>query len=103
MAKKKAKSKPATTASFEESLDQLKQTVSQLENGNLSLSDSLEEGNLITRPFNNTASEDIAEGSRRSSREPSQEDEPDDTEEEEEDDTEEPDSIDDLDDPNSLF
>ena len=27
-----------------------------------------EEGNLVTRPFDNTASEQIAEGSRRSSR-----------------------------------
>ena len=101
MAKKKAKSKKPTTLSFEESLDQLKQTVSQLENGNLSLSDSLEqyeqgiaslkrcyqalneaqqriemlvdldeEGNLVTRQFNNTASQDLAQGSRRSTQTP---------------------------------
>ena len=99
MAKKKSKSKTDSTPPFEESLEQLQQTVAQLEGGNLSLSESLEqyekgvaslklayqalnqaqqriemlvdldeEGNLVTRPFDNTASEQIAEGSRRSSR-----------------------------------
>ena len=98
MAKKKAKKKSPKTPPFEESLESLRQTVSELENGNLTLSESLEkyeqgvaslkqaydalntaqqqiemlvdldeEGNLVTRPFDNTASEDIAQGSRRSS------------------------------------
>ena len=97
--KKKPKKKSTAAPPFEESLEQLQQTVSQLEGGNLSLSDSLEqyekgiaslklayqalndaqqriemlvdldeEGNLVTRPFDNTASDQIAEGSRRSTR-----------------------------------
>ena len=102
MAKKTSKKKTKKSDSvppFEDSLAQLQQTVAQLEGGNLSLSDSLEqyekgiaslklayralndaqqriemlvdldeEGNLVTRPFDNTASDQIAEGSRRSSR-----------------------------------
>ena len=130
MAKKKTKPKKKPTASppFEESLEQLQQTVAQLEGGNLSLSDSLEqyekgiaslklayqalndaqqriemlvdldeEGNLVTRPFDNTASEQIAEGSRRSARSKpaaadDEEIEPDDDEDEE-----------DVDDQDSLF
>lgn len=99
MAKKKTKKKTTSTPTFEDSLEQLQQTVAQLEGGNLSLSDSLEqyekgiaslklayqalneaqqriemlvdldeEGNLVTRPFDNTASEEVAEGSRRSAR-----------------------------------
>ena len=102
MAKKTPKKKTKKTDEappFEDSLEQLQQTVTQLEEGNLSLSDSLEqyekgiaslklayqalnaaqqriellvdldeEGNLVTRPFDNTASDQIAEGSRRSSR-----------------------------------
>lgn len=56
-----------------------------------------EEGNLLTRPFDNTASEQIAEGSRRSSRaQPSPADEYEDDEVETDDDS-------DVDDPNSLF
>ena len=43
MAKKKTKTKPANTAiPFEQSLDELKQVVAELETGNLSLTDSLE-------------------------------------------------------------
>jgi len=102
VAKKTSKKKTGKSTSpppFEESLENLQQTVAQLEGGNLSLSDSLEqyekgiaslklayqalnqvqqriellvdldeEGNLVTRPFDNTASEEIAEGSRRSPR-----------------------------------
>ena len=126
--KKKPKKKSTAAPPFEESLEQLQQTVSQLEGGNLSLSDSLEqyekgiaslklayqalndaqqriemlvdldeEGNLVTRPFDNTASEQIAEGSRRSTRSKptaadDEEIEPDDGEDEE-----------DVDDQESLF
>ena len=121
MAKKPSKKKTDSVPPFEESLAQLQQTVEQLEGGNLSLSDSLEqyekgiaslklayqalndaqqriemlvdldeEGNLVTRPFDNTASDQIAEGSRRSSRSETADDfEPDDDE--------------DVDDPESLF
>lgn len=97
LAKKKAKSKTAKTIPFEESFEQLKQFVSQLEDGNLTLTDSLEtyergvaslkqcyeslnaaqrriellvdldeQGNLITRPFDNTSSTQMTEGTRRS-------------------------------------
>ena len=127
MAKKTSKKKPKKSTAlppFEESLEQLQQTVAQLEGGNLSLSDSLEqyekgiaslklayqalndaqqriemlvdldeEGNLVTRPFDNTASEQIAEGSRRSTRS-----KPADDEEIEPDDEDE-----DVDDQDSLF
>lgn len=86
MAKKKTKAQPAETVSFEESLEQLKDVVAQLEDGNLTLSESLEkyelgvknlkccyqaleqvqkkiellvdideDGNLITRPFDDAA------------------------------------------------
>lgn len=113
-------------------MEQLKQIVAQLENGNLSLSQSLEQyeqgvaslkqcyealnsaqrriellvdldedGNLITRAFDNTASAEMAEGSRRKSRtsksaRPTHDemDEPIDDEDEYEED---------MDDPNSLF
>ncbi len=98
MAKKKAKSKNSKSVSFEQSLEQLQQVVSELENGNLTLTDSLdkyeqgvanlkrcyetlnsaqkrievlvdldEEGNLVTRPFDNTSSMEMTEGVRRSS------------------------------------
>ncbi len=130
MAKKKTKKKTDSVPPFEESLEQLQQTVARLEGGNLSLSESLEqyekgiaslklayqslndaqqriemlvdldeEGNLVTRPFDNTASEEIAEGSRRSSRsEPFTDDQSDDFEPDDDDlDTE------DVDDPDSLF
>jgi len=97
VAKKKAKSKSPKSVSFEQSLEQLKQVVGELENGNLTLTDSLdtyeqgvanlkhcyealnaaqkrievlvdldEEGNLVTRPFDNTASVEMTEGVRRS-------------------------------------
>jgi len=132
LAKKKPKSKSAEPVTFEQSLEQLKQIVAQLENGNLSLSESLEkyeqgvanlkqcyeslnvaqrkiemlvdldeEGNLVTNPFDNTASAQMAEGSRRKSRaNPTYED--DDVDEDDEfDDDEEQDE--DMDDPNSLF
>lgn len=106
MAKKKQKKKP-NAPSFEESLESLRQTVSELENGNLTLSESLEkyelgiaslkqaydalnaaqqriemlvdldeEGNLVTRPFDNTASEEITVGSRRASDSSSAQNEP---------------------------
>ena len=132
MAKKKTKSKPktASTPPFEESLEQLQQTVAQLEGGNLSLSESLEqyekgvaslklayqalnlaqqriemlvdldeEGNLVTRPFDNTASEQIAEGSRRSSRTNPNADQFDDLEEEPDEDLDD----EDVDDSDTLF
>ena len=98
LAKKKAKSKTSPSVSFEQSLEQLQQVVSELENGNLTLTDSLdkyeqgvanlkqcyealnaaqkrievlvdldEDGNLLTRPFDNTSSIEITEGVRRSS------------------------------------
>ena len=100
MAKKKAKSKTKKSVSFEQSLEQLQEVVSELENGNLSLTDSLdkyeqgvanlkqcyealnsaqkrievlvdldEEGNLVTRPFDNTSSMEMTEGVRRSTSE----------------------------------
>lgn len=124
MAKKTSIEKTDSAPPFEDSLAQLQQTVEQLEGGNLSLSDSLEqyekgiaslklayqalndaqqriemlvdldeEGNLVTRPFDNTASDQIAEGSRRSSRS-----EPAATS-----DDFEPDEDEDVDDPESLF
>lgn len=129
MAKKTSKKKTGKSTPpppFEESLENLQQTVAQLEGGNLSLSDSLEqyekgiaslklayqalnqaqqriellvdldqEGNLVTRPFDNTASEEIAEGSRRSARS-------DPAKFGSEEHNIEPDD-DDVDDPNSLF
>ncbi|MDG1872708.1 MAG: exodeoxyribonuclease VII small subunit [Mariniblastus sp.] len=133
---KPAKPKPAQPSlSFEEALEQLRQTVSQLENGNQTLSESLEsyeegvaslklcyqtlndvqqriemlveldeEGNLITRPFDNTASEELARGSRRSTRRSNVSSEtltdPEEAEEDGEDDAEEHEG---ADDPNSLF
>jgi exodeoxyribonuclease VII small subunit len=100
LAKKKAKSKTKKSVSFEQSLEQLQEVVSELENGNLSLTDSLdkyeqgvanlkqcyealnsaqkrievlvdldEEGNLVTRPFDNTSSMEMTEGVRRSTSE----------------------------------
>ncbi len=42
MSKKKPKSRPQTSVSFEESFDKLKNIVDQLEDGNLTLSESLE-------------------------------------------------------------
>ena len=129
--KKQSATKTTAVPPFEESLQQLQQTVAQLEGGNLSLSDSLEqyekgiaslklayqalndaqqrietlvdldeEGNLITRPFENTASEQIAEGSRRSTRSnPANVDSNDDDIEPDDDDEYE----EDVDDLNSLF
>lgn len=140
MAKKKSKTKAASPVSFEASLEQLRQIVGQLENGNLTLSDSLqqyekgvaslkqcydalnaaqrkiemlvdldEDGNMITRPFDNTASADLAEGSRRSSRAGTNSttiDKYKDIEDEEIEDVHEEledDDFEDMDDPNSLF
>lgn len=99
LAKKKTNSKTEKALTFEESLEQLRDVVGQLENGNLTLSDSLEkyeqgvaslkscyealnqaqrriellvdldeEGNLVTRPFDDTASDQVTEGTRRSAR-----------------------------------
>jgi exodeoxyribonuclease VII small subunit len=129
LAKKRSKSKSSEPVSFEQSLEQLRQIVAQLENGNLSLSQSLEQyelgvanlkqcyaalnaaqrkiemlvdldeqGNLITTSFDNTASTQLAEGSRRKSRSrpPVEEVEQDDDEADDEEDEE-------MDDPNSLF
>ena len=138
MAKKKSKPKSPPPVPFEQSLERLKEIVAQLENGNLSLSESLEqyeqgvanlkqcyaalnvaqrkiemlvnldeEGNLITRPFDNTASAQLAAGSRRKARsnpvwdddEADDDEEPDDMDEAEEDE----DENEEIDDPNSLF
>ncbi len=97
MAKKKTKPKSSKSVPFEQSLELLKQIVSELENGNLTLSDSLEkyeqgvanlkqcfealnvaqkrievlvdldeDGNLVTRPFDNTSSLEMTDGVRRS-------------------------------------
>ena len=91
MAKKSAKPKPVKAVPFESALEQLKEIVSELENGNLTLSDSLEKyeqgvknlkdcyqaleqaqkkiellvklddnGNLVTRPFDDTATKQPA-------------------------------------------
>lgn len=98
MAKKKTKKKTSKdkTASFEDSLEQLKQIVAELEAGNLPLSESLEkyeqgiaslnqcqqaleaaqkkievlvdldaDGNMITRPFDSTSSDQMTDGVRR--------------------------------------
>ena len=131
---KRKSSEPSV--SFEEALEQLKQTVGQLENGNLTLSESLEtyekgvaslklcyqalneaqqriellvdldeEGNLVTRPFDNTSSDQMADGSRRSTRQATDaaEDDFDDGDDIEEDElNEEFDELEDED-PNSLF
>ena len=137
MAKKKTqrkstKTKSVTAVPFEESLEKLRQIVAQLENGNLSLSESLEQyekgvaslkqcyealnsaqrriemlveldegGNLVTRPFDNTASAEITEGSRRNSRSSTTRNAHDEDLEDEYD--EEEDDDEDMDDPNSLF
>ena len=136
MAKKKpkSKSKPPEPPSFEQSLDRLKQIVAELENGNLSLSQSLEqyqqgvaslkqcydslnaaqrtiemlvdlddEGNLVTRAFDDTASTEATQGSRQKSQtfSPSDDEEDDDGDEEDNLDMEAEDE--DMDDPNSLF
>ena len=131
LAKKKSTTKPtkkqtAKEIPFEESLEQLREVVNQLENGNLTLSQSLEEyeqgvsslkscyealnlaqrriemlveldeeGNLVTRPFDNTASTEMADGSRRAVGSQDKD------EFEEEDDPDE-DELD-MDDPDSLF
>ena len=127
--KKKATKKSVQEVPFESSLENLRQVVSELENGNLSLSDSLdkyeqgvanlkscyealnqaqrkiellvdldEEGNLVTRPFDNTSSEQMTGGSPR--RAPVQTAE---FEEEVDEDSEEIDEEFEEDDPNSLF
>ena len=121
--------------SFEQSLEQLRNVVGELENGNLPLSESLEkyeqgvanlkscydalnqaqrriellvdldeEGNLVTQPFDDTASDQLTEGTRRSTRRRPAAKKPDEEDDEfdkgfsgDEDDDE------DMDDPNSLF
>ena len=132
MAKKKSSAKTSSKKSapeipFEESLASLRKVVNELENGNLTLTQSLEEyeqgvanlkscyealnrvqrriemlveldeeGNLVTKPFDNTASTQMADGSRRSVGSMSGiADEEDDFDDEEVDD--------DVDDPSSLF
>jgi exodeoxyribonuclease VII small subunit len=133
MAKKKNTSNTSTNAEtnpvpFEASLEQLRSVVSELENGNLSLSESLEHyergvknlkscydsleqakqkiellvdlddnGNLITRQFDNTAT---SRPSRKTTRQADTEEE---YEDEEDDDEYETDDDVDIDDPNSLF
>lgn len=130
MAKKKTNSKTEKAESFEQSLEQLRDLVGQLEDGNLTLSESLEkyeqgvaslkacyealnqaqrriellvdldeEGNLVTRPFDDTASDQMTEGTRRSARRRPVADGIDEDEEE----FEEADGDEDMDDPNSLF
>jgi exodeoxyribonuclease VII small subunit len=133
MAKKKTKTKKQTDSDstpvpFETSLEQLRSVVSELENGNLTLSESLEHyergvknlkscydsleqakqkiellvdlddnGNLITRQFDNTAT---SRPSRKTTRQAAVEEE---YEDEEDDDEYETDDDVDIDDPNSLF
>ena len=130
MAKKKTNSKTDKAVPFEQSLEQLREVVGQLEDGNLTLSESLkkyeqgvaslkacyealnqaqrriellveldEEGNLVTRPFDDTASDQITEGTRRSARRQPVKDELDEDDEE----YEEAEDDEDMDDPNSLF
>ena len=126
MAKKKAKTKRKTAKKvpFEASLEQLRAVVGDLENGNLTLGESLdkyergianlkscfealneaqrriellvdldEEGNLVTRRFDDTASEQVTDGVRRSSRSSAPLDAADEYEDDDED----------VDDPDSLF
>ncbi|MFK7766724.1 MAG: exodeoxyribonuclease VII small subunit [Mariniblastus sp.] len=143
MAKKKTTRKPKPKSKkvsekevpFEESLEELREVVNQLENGNLTLSQSLEEyeqgvsnlkscydalnraqrkiemlveldeeGNLVTRPFDNTASTEKVAGSRRAVSSANSETDEEDLENEDEDEYEE-DSDDelDIDDSSTLF
>ena len=130
MAKKKTKSKTAAEVPFEKSLEQLRAVVAELENGNLTLGESLEkyeqgianlkscyealnqaqrriellvdldeDGNLVTRSFDDTASAQMTDGVRRSARTQQAANELDNEDGEDEDPYEE----DDMDDPNSLF
>lgn len=130
MAKKKTNSKTDKAVPFERSLEQLREVVGQLENGNLTLSESLEkyeqgvsslkscyaalnqaqrkiellvdldeQGNLVTQPFDDTASDQMTEGTRRAFLGRLDNDE----EEEDEDEFEEDDDPEDMDDPHSLF
>lgn len=146
MAKKKTTSKRTPSAPFEQSLEELKQIVGELENGNLTLSDSLEkyeqgvghlkqcfetlnqaqrkiemlvdldeDGNLITRPFDDSASVQASDGVRRSTQldEADIEDDDADTEDDEfdtegdnadtEDDEFDEEESEDIDDPDRLF
>ena len=133
MAKKKINAKTDKAVPFEKSLEQLREVVGQLEDGNLTLSESLkkyeqgvaslkacyealnqaqrriellveldEEGNLVTRPFDDTASDQITEGTRRSARKKPVKDELDELDEDGEE-YEEAEDDEDMDDPNSLF
>jgi exodeoxyribonuclease VII small subunit len=134
LAKKKANSKSAKTVPFEQSLEQLREVVGQLETGNLTLSESLEkyeqgvaslkscyealnqaqrkiellvdldeEGNLVTRPFDDTASDQMTQGTRRSPQGRPADDITVEDEEEEDEEYEEDDDLEDMDDPGSLF
>lgn len=99
MAKKKSKATGSKSQTFEQSLEQLRSVVGELENGNLTLDESLkkyelgvsslkacyqslnqvqrriellvdldDEGNLVTQQFDDTASDQVTEGTRRPSR-----------------------------------
>lgn len=131
MAKKKSQPKPGKTVPFESALQQLQQIVSQLENGNLTLTESLEkyelginnlkrcyqaleqaekkiellvdldgDGNLITQPFDDRATDGPARKTTRQADVVERNDE--DSGWESEEDANEGET-DDIDDPHSLF
>lgn len=127
MAKKKSQSETAQAIPFEKSLEQLRSVVGELENGNLTLTESLEkyeqgvanlkscyealneaqrriellveldeDGSLITRPFDDTASAAMTDGVRRSNRPrqaPAETDMDDEDEYEDDEDVDDPDTL----------